>query len=191
MLLRVQQHQGEYSRLLRTQQHHFLPGAQPEQLPCVRLLLMDEQQKMLSEAVRDVLSRRNLSINAASKRLRIDRNTLTRFSEGIPMRLELVEQFARGLGEDINRWRSLAGYPRVELTPRLHFLARWGEVADLCLSLGIPPQAFTTDVPLAGGSTDSFTSHDQADAAIRQLVEGLVDDYPEHAPALRELLDRG
>lgn len=55
-------------------------------------------------------------MNAASIRFDIDRNALTRFARGRRMSLELVEKWARSLGEDLNHWRELAGYEPAENT---------------------------------------------------------------------------
>jgi hypothetical protein len=99
---------------------------------------MSEQQQeggVLGSAVREALALRNLTINAASIRLKIDRNALTRFAAGIPLSLELVERFATGLALDVNEWRVLAGYPRIggELTPQERLgigIAKLGEQYD-------------------------------------------------------------
>lgn len=74
----------------------------------------EQQQQMLAQAVENALRERNLTVNAASIRLGIDRNALTRFKAGKPLTLELVERFARGLRYDVNEWRELCGYPRIE-----------------------------------------------------------------------------
>lgn len=37
---------------------------------------------------------------------------------GVPPRLDVLERFARGLRLDVNEWRELAGYPRIETPTR-------------------------------------------------------------------------
>src|SRR5688500_18654429 len=71
------------------------------------------RQRLAEETAR-VLRERGLTINAASIRLGIERQTLTRMHNGLPPRLEVVERFARGLELDVNDWRALAGYDRLE-----------------------------------------------------------------------------
>lgn len=69
------------------------------------------------KAFEEALARRNLSINAAHMRLGISREALTKMSYGQPTALEIVERFARGLGESVNQWRQLYGHPPVEPDP--------------------------------------------------------------------------
>lgn len=73
-----------------------------------------QQGDNLGNAARAALRSRNLTVNAASHRLRIDRNTLAKLTNGVPLSLEVAERFARGLDLDVNRWRVLNGYDPVE-----------------------------------------------------------------------------
>jgi transcriptional regulator with XRE-family HTH domain len=82
-------------------------------------MMSDQQQEALAEAVQKVLTDRNLSVNSASQRTKLDRNTLKRFTLGIPPVLEKLEQFARALQLDVNEWRVKCGYPTVGMDARL------------------------------------------------------------------------
>jgi hypothetical protein len=76
-----------------------------------------EQQPREEEAMQEferALASRSLSVNAASLRFDISRPALTKMGMGKAVELEVVERFARGLGEDVNKWRRLYGYPPVE-----------------------------------------------------------------------------
>lgn len=72
---------------------------------------------MLADRTQDALRQKNLTPHAAHLRLRMSRESINKLLNGTPIQLELVEQFARGLGLDVNEWRELAGYPRVETGP--------------------------------------------------------------------------
>lgn len=87
-------------------------------------LMTEQQETALAQAVTSALAERNLSVNAASIRLRIDRQALTRFSQGIPPSLEVVERFARGMGLDVNEYRKLSGYPPVDPPADVGILAK-------------------------------------------------------------------
>ena len=87
---------------------------------CVTVIvMMPEQQQERAEAFAQALARRNLTINAASLRLNINRQTLTKMSNGLPVELEVIERFAEGLGLDVNAWRELWGFLRVRDTRSL------------------------------------------------------------------------
>lgn len=66
------------------------------------------------EAVKALLRAHGLSLRSQKIRTGIDHMTMKDMCDGIRPRLEKVEQFARAFGEDVNRWRMLAGYEPVE-----------------------------------------------------------------------------
>lgn len=66
------------------------------------------------EAVKRVLDEHGLSLRGQKIRTGIDHMTMKDMCDGLRPRLEKVEQFARAFGLDVNEWRELAGYPRVE-----------------------------------------------------------------------------
>jgi hypothetical protein len=73
---------------------------------------VDETRRArIRQAVEEVLARKNLSINAASVRFGISRVSMTKLASGWPLSLDLLEHFARALGEDPNKWREICGYP--------------------------------------------------------------------------------
>lgn len=82
--------------------------------PALRLLMMaatpNPPRAELARAVNNALNRRQLSVNAGSERLGIDRGTLTRLARGLRPRVETLEYVAKALGEDVSEWRQLAGY---------------------------------------------------------------------------------
>ncbi|MBM3456915.1 MAG: helix-turn-helix domain-containing protein [Armatimonadetes bacterium] len=56
-----------------------------------------------------------LSLRQAEIRTGVDINTLSRMRSGIVPRVDKVEAFARGFGANVNDWRELAGYPRLDV----------------------------------------------------------------------------
>lgn len=66
------------------------------------------------EWVLAVREERGMSQRAASYKTGIDRFTLADMEKGVVVRLELVEQFARGFGLDVNDARARAGFQPVE-----------------------------------------------------------------------------
>lgn len=68
---------------------------------------------MFAQAVKDLRASHGLSQMQAEIRTGVDRFTISRMEQGLVPRLDIVEKWARGFGEDINRWRELAGYPPV------------------------------------------------------------------------------
>lgn len=72
---------------------------------------------MVAQAVQAELDRRNLTLNAFSQRYGFDRGTFTRFANTGHATLEFVERWARTMDLDVNHWRELCGYPRVESSP--------------------------------------------------------------------------
>lgn len=140
-------------------------------------------------AVKAVLHERGLSLRGQRLHTGIDHMTMKEMADGLPPRLEKVEQFARAFELDVNEWRALAGYDRVdagppgggdELSPRDHFWARFGDLVDRCEALGIdPPQP-----PRFAGGSHSLESVEQADRVLESVIEGLKRDWPEHADRL-------
>jgi hypothetical protein len=148
-------------------------------MTCCNLLVVDEQQQEeLAAAVRAALARRNMTVNSASIRLRMDRQALTRFVNGVPMSLELVEKWARGVREDVNKWRELAGYDPVnghlvgEIT--LSDFVNGAEILaaglrDLEAKYGIP------DLPLRFRSGLSNLTVEEARSVLADLEQQLKD----------------
>jgi hypothetical protein len=132
--------------------------------------------------IMDETQERRLSLRKTSIRTGIDIDTLSRMREGVVPRLDKVVSFAQGFGLDVNAWIDLAGLPRIN-NPREYFWIRFGALVDLCRQLGIKEPA----PPRFHGGSESLT-YEEADAAVEQVAEGLIQDYPEHAEALRELL---
>lgn len=66
------------------------------------------------EAVRRVLQEHGLSLRGQRVRTGIGHMTMKDMCDGIVPSLEKLEDFARGFELDINEWRALAGYPRIE-----------------------------------------------------------------------------
>lgn len=65
-------------------------------------------------AVRRLLQEHGLSLRSQRVRTGINHMTVKDMTDGIPPRLETLEQFARAFRLDINEWRRLAGYPSIE-----------------------------------------------------------------------------
>ena len=76
-----------------------------------------ERQQLGEAAFREALESRRLTIHAAHVRYAISRESLTKMENGQPVGLEVVEKWARSIGEDVNRWRVLWGFPPVETAP--------------------------------------------------------------------------
>lgn len=71
---------------------------------------------MVAEAVQDELSRRNLTVHGFAERYGFDRNTFSRFAKKGRATLEMTERWARTMNLDVNQWRELCGFTRVEET---------------------------------------------------------------------------
>ncbi|MFN3650045.1 MAG: hypothetical protein ACK47B_10745 [Armatimonadota bacterium] len=67
----------------------------------------------LGARARAIVQHRGLSVRAAAARCGICRLSLADMLDGVPLRLELIEAFARAFDEDVNEWRELAGYPPI------------------------------------------------------------------------------
>jgi transcriptional regulator with XRE-family HTH domain len=79
------------------------------------MVLMTEQQAMrLREATQELLERRNMTPHGAYLRTGVSREAIAKLLAGRRPSLEVVEQFARAFGEDVNRWRVLCDYAPVE-----------------------------------------------------------------------------
>jgi len=68
------------------------------------------------EAVRRVLQEHGLTLRAQRIRTGIDHTTMKSMCDGLPGRLEKIEQFARAFNLDVNEWRKLAGFDPVDAT---------------------------------------------------------------------------
>lgn len=66
------------------------------------------------EAVTRLLQEHELSLRAARIRTGIDHVTISDMASGYVPRLEQLEAFARGFGLNVNEWRELAGYERLD-----------------------------------------------------------------------------
>lgn len=62
------------------------------------------------EAFRAALAARGVTLSAAARASRISREALTQMTDGIQPTLEVVEKWARWIGEDVNYWRQLFGF---------------------------------------------------------------------------------
>lgn len=130
---------------------------------------MTHTQPQFGQAVADLLQARNLSQNQASIKAGIDRFTIARMIAGIPPRLDLVEQFARAFGEDVNHWRELAGYPALEPDAWNPWRYWSDQLAALATELGLPTVLVdTVDFPTAE------TTQAEIDTRIAQLREKLA-----------------
>lgn len=67
-----------------------------------------------------------------------------------------------------------------EESPRDYLIRRLGDLTLFC-----GERAIDFSPPRFHGGSESLTSREQVDAAIESVVAGLVEDYPEHADALR------
>lgn len=65
------------------------------------------------QAVTTLMQERGLSDRAVQYKTGVDRLTIADMRNGCITRLEHVEAFARGMGEDVNKWRVKAGYPAI------------------------------------------------------------------------------
>lgn len=76
------------------------------------MLHMDEQQQIERQiaAVADFLQRRNATLNSASQRWRLDRNTFTKFSKGGRISEAWIEKFATATDEDLDYWLKMTGH---------------------------------------------------------------------------------
>jgi hypothetical protein len=124
-----------------------------------------EQEQMLAQAVQEVLARRNLSVNSASVRFNLDRGTLTKLVAGKRTSLDFIERWARVIGDDVNKWRGLAGYERV-VCPADQLLDGLDQLAADFPDLQIP-------VPSFSGGAQTLTSEKVRSLlhTLRQMAE--------------------
>jgi len=88
-----------------------------------------------AQRVQETLGRRNLTRHAAHQRLEISRPAMDKLWDGRDVEVEIVERFARGLDLDVNEWREMWGYERIDraLTPQERLgigIAKLGEQYD-------------------------------------------------------------
>lgn len=76
--------------------------------------MADHNNPKFGEAVKAVLAEHGLTLRGQRVRTGIDHSTMKNMCDGWPTTLERVEQFARAFHLDVNEWRELAGYPRVQ-----------------------------------------------------------------------------
>lgn len=107
------------------------------------------------EAVARVLEEHGLSDRAAQYRTGIDRITMADMRNGYIPRVEQVEKFARGFGLDVNEWREMAGYERVE-SPSDTLLRGWDAICEEHPTLDIP-------FPLKAGGVKGLTQENAED----------------------------
>lgn len=129
----------------------------------VRMLEATTVQRVnpaFGDAVRRLLESHGLSLRAARIRTGIDHVTLSDMAAGYVPRVEQVEKLARGFGLDVNQWRELAGYPRVEGDPSPESV-----LADLgALSDELPP-----DVPRVTREPDPESVEVRAHTGLDRL----------------------
>lgn len=111
------------------------------------------------ERVSEIVREHGLSHAQANIRTGIDRFTISQMMEGYVPRVEQVERFARGFGLDVNHWRELAGYERIE-SPSDTLLRGWDEICQEFPHLEIP-------FPLKSGGVRSLT---------QEAVEAILTD---------------
>jgi hypothetical protein len=131
-----------------------------------------EQQQMLADATKAVLDRRfNGSVNAAHKRLRVSRETITRMADGWAPDLPTVEKWANALKEDVNRWRRLCGYPEVLPSAGRERLI----VRLLALKEQYPDRTIPVPLPLSGTADITPEEADRlADDLLSKLERGVL-----------------
>lgn len=87
-----------------------------------------------------------LSLRQTSIRTGVDIDTLSRMREGVVPRVDKIEAFADGFGLNINDWRELAGYPRLDAESiETRFWRRFGEAHSRLAREGIYLPAPTPD----------------------------------------------
>jgi transcriptional regulator with XRE-family HTH domain len=113
--------------------------------------------KEMARRFRAFLTRRNLTVNSATERFGLSRETLTRMYRGNTVHLVTVEKWAEVSGEDTNEWRELAGYQRV--TNHTHRF--FEEIARLQEEAGDDFQVSAEELVMGGESSE----------ALEQLME--------------------
>jgi hypothetical protein len=93
------------------------------------LLMAQQQRSKLPEEMARVFRDRNLNTHSAHLRTGVDRQSIMRMQHGLSPRLDVIEKWARGIGEDVNHWRDAAGYPVVE-TPESRLLRGIKEIQE-------------------------------------------------------------
>src|SRR5262245_56948280 len=82
--------------------------------------------KDLARRLRAYLARRKLTVNSASVRFPVSRESITAMKNGWPLSERVIERWAAAIGEDVNEWRALAGYENLAQpaawNPQLAFL---------------------------------------------------------------------
>ena len=79
--------------------------------------MTEHHRPEFGEAVKQVLQQHGLSLRSQRIRTGIDHMTMKGMCDGIPPRLEKVEQFAKSFKLNVGAWRVLAGYDPVEPSP--------------------------------------------------------------------------
>jgi len=133
------------------------------------------------EAVRRVLQEHGLTLRAQRIRTGIDHTTMKSMCDGIPGRLEKIEQFARAFSLDLNEWRRLAGYEPVEdatcrqaVNALDWFMEQFRRIQQAYPHLFIPLPSFQ-------GGAQNLTMLG-AEKAIRAIEEGIAEGIFEPRP---------
>lgn len=119
--------------------------------------------EMFAQAVKGLRAKHGLSQMQAEIKTGVDRFTISRMEQGLVPRLDIVEKWARGFGEDVNRWRELAGYQPVYNHTHRFF----DEVNRIRQESGVDFQISAEELQLVRESPEAL---EQYMAAIRARV---------------------
>lgn len=146
--------------------NYFCESRIGEQSAGVTLLLMltQQQKDRAAAATLKVLEDHGLSVLAASDRAEIDRGALTRMTQGIAKRVEIVERFATYFKLDANEWRELFGFKRLDAeTYSERYAARIKQAMERLKHEGFPvPEPASRQ----GGSAGLTPEDAEVDAAV-------------------------
>lgn len=73
-----------------------------------------ELNETAGKRVTELLERRGLTLRAADRKTGVNYGTISNMSIGHRPEMESVVRFAKALGENVNEWLELYGYPPVE-----------------------------------------------------------------------------
>ena len=151
---------------------------------------MPRVDQTFGSAVARVLDEHRLGKRQQTVRTGIDHVTVGKMLDGIIPSLETVEKFARGFGLDVNEWRLLAGFPKVEsggLTQKLDAMlgrhqspAQWLDGAIDAAIAKYEPRGYALPDPDATryGHGGEFDTEDDALRAFAHWLETLALDNP-------------